>query len=412
MGGSGVQRTLKFVKLLGDFGWRPVVLTGRTGRLEVTDKSLLSEIPQGIKVLRTRTFDTTNLPGILKYPGRFIGRKLLIPDAERLWQLAARKIAVDAIDTCSIDLIYTTSYPYSDHLLGLSLKRSMPEIPWVADFRDEWTNNPYLKDKPHNPFRMTIEKKMERRVLFKADRLVTNTPVMMDNFLKLSGVPRKKFSVIPNGYDRDDFAGLIPSSRSGKRFVMTYSGLLYGRRHPRTFFKALQQLIREGRISAEEIEVRLIGHYKSDVLSSDIRKFGLEKTVIIYPYMEHRKCVEQLAGSDVLLLIEGTGPGAEAFYTGKVFEYMAAGRPVLAIVPPDGAAAGLVRKTRIGKVCGFDSINDIMDGIWYLYSAWKKGTIDLSPNHEEIQKYERRNLTAKLAAVFDEAFDFIVSTHL
>ncbi len=159
MGGSGVQRTAKFVKHLRSFGYEPVIFTRGIEKVPLRDDSLLKDIPEGIRVIRTRPWDFTALPGVLSYAGKFISRKVLIPDGERIWQLAARKKAAETVLQENIDLVYTTSSPYSDHLMGLYLKQQFPHIPWVADFRDEWTNNPYLLDNPHPAIRMRIEKR-------------------------------------------------------------------------------------------------------------------------------------------------------------------------------------------------------------------------------------------------------------
>jgi len=403
MGGSGVQRTTKFVKYLPDFGWNPVVLTRSIDRMKLRDSSLLSEIPDGTRIIRTRSYDLTELPGILELPGKFAARKILIPDGEIIWARFAKKEAEKEIDKGSIDLIYTTSYPYSDHLLGLALKKKYNGIPWVADFRDEWTNNPYLLDNPHNRIRMKIERKMEDMVLQAADMLITNTPVMLENFLKRDPSLKKKFHVIPNGFDREDFIGLTPVRPGEKKLVFTYTGLLYGRRKPDTFFKALSSLIESGTVQKEHICVKFIGNYKEHVMNETINRFNLNGVVNVYPYMEHKECLNHLAGSDILLLIEGSGPGAEAFYTGKVFEYMNIGRPILAVIPKNGAAASLIRETSTGYVCDFDDIDEIAKCIQIIYNEWKNGYISYNPDSDEIAKYERKNLCEKLAGVFEKA---------
>jgi glycosyltransferase involved in cell wall biosynthesis len=403
MGGSGVQRTVKFAKYLDGFGWMPVVFTRKTGSMEVTDHSLVNDIPPHVTIIRSTAYDFTNLPGLMKLPGKFIGRKILIPDSERLWQIAGVKAVSEAVKSLNIDLLYTTSYPYSDHLMGLAIKKRFPDLPWIADFRDEWINNPYLKDKPHWRLRMNIEKKMEKQVLDRADRLITNTPVMMENFITLSGADREKFSVIPNGYDEDDFKDMDRGHRHNARFTMTYTGALYGRRHPGTFFKALSELISQGIVKHDDIAVRFIGHYKTAVLQAEVDRFGLGNVVEILPYMQHRQCLEKLVESDALLLIEGSGPGGEAFYTGKVFEYMASGRPILAVIPENGAAAGLIRETRTGVVCDFQKHTDIVKGLKKLYDEWKSGQSSYSPDVGKIKSYERKELTAKLVSVFNEA---------
>ena len=404
MGGSGVQRTVKFVKYLRSFGWEPTVLTRSLKGMELRDDSLLKDIPDGVRIVRTKAYDPTTLKGVMKFPGKFIGRKIFIPDAEMLWRMTSKSAAQKLISEGNFSLIYTTSYPYSDHLMGLHLKKLFPDIPWVADFRDEWTKNPYLLDKPHNKLRMSIERKMEKSVLNTADILITNTPIMLRNFLTIDDSLKSKFYVIPNGYDSEDFTK-VPEKPSNDVFTLTYTGLLYGRRKPDTFFKALSGLIGEGKVDRQTIQVNLIGNFKTEELNDKINKYGLNGVVALLPYMDHNICLDRLINSDALLLIEGVGPGAEAFYTGKIFEYIKTGRPILGVIPAKGAAAGIIEETRTGLVSDFNDIKGIGDKLYRLYIDWKEVRETCSPDNEKIELYDRRNLTKRLT----ELFDFAVS---
>ncbi len=401
MGGPGVQRTLKFVKHLRSFGYEPVVLTRAEGKMKFVDKTMLSEIPEGVKVFRTNPYDLTELPSALSLVGKVVARKVLIPDGERLWQLSIQKKALEIVKSEGIELVYSTSYPYSDHLLGLYLKKKL-NIKWVADFRDEWTNNPYTLDHPHNKIRTAIEKKQEKEVLLTADYLITNTPVMRKNFIENNHLKENNFCFIPNGYDEEDFLGLDASKKNNSKFTMTYTGMLYGRRKPDTFFAALSQLIQENKIAKEKVHVQLIGNFVVEKLTETIKSYGLRDVVHILSYMPHKQCINELLKSDALLLIEGTGRGAEAFYTGKVFEYMNTQRPVLAILPENGVAAELVKKSNIGLVADFDNVNQIKQNILEYYHLWLQGNLNFEPNRDEIKKYERKQLTRQLADVFDK----------
>jgi glycosyltransferase involved in cell wall biosynthesis len=397
VGGSGVQRTLKFVKYLRNFGYEPIVFTKDPSQAELKDETLLSDIPPGIKIIRTRAYDFAALRGVLKYLGKALGR-LLIPDAEVVWQYASRKRALELLKTNSIDIIYTTSAPYSDHLLGLYLKKYFPKIPLVCDFRDEWTNNPYHKRKW---LRAKIERNLEKKVLSVADNLIANTPVMLANFLRDNPETKSKFYVIPNGYDEDDFKGIKDIKPSNDKFTLTYTGLLYGKRKPDNFLKALKAAIDSGQIDITKILIQLIGNFKTAQLQEIIDSYGLTDIVVALPYMEHRACLIELFKSDALLLIEPSGPGAEAFYTGKVFEYMNTGRPILATVPNNGAAAQLIANTNTGLVTDYNDIEGTVENLTYLYNCWLEHSQPLEPLESEVQKYERKELTKLLAKVLD-----------
>jgi glycosyltransferase involved in cell wall biosynthesis len=402
-GGSGVQRTVKFAKYLPGFGWEPVVLTREAGRMKLRDESLMREIPDGLEVIRTPPVDLTELPGPLSKVGKFVAWKLLIPDGEILWMRRALGIAARRLGKGDIDCIYTTSYPFSDHLLGLEAKRRFPGLPWVADFRDEWTNNPYYLDKPCHAWRRKREREMEKSVLAGAERLIANTPIMKRNFVEANpGINLdKRMTVIPNGFDPDDFNGYRSSMPRNDRFTVTYTGSLYGRRKPDSFLKAVGNLVRLGTIHPDTIRIRFIGNIKRKPILGAIAKNGLRDIVEIIPYMEHAECIENMQKSDVLLLLEG-GKGSEAFYTGKLFEYIQARRPILALVPADGAAAELIRETMTGIVCGWEDVKCIEKGLSDLYGRWAGGRLEIEPDEREIMKYDRSVLTGMLASVFDD----------
>lgn len=398
VGGSGVQRTVKFVKYLRSFDYEPIVLTRDASKALLQDDTLLLDLPAGIKVIRTRACDFAALPGIFKYLGKLLN-KLLIPDSERIWQQFARKKALKTIRQNDIDVIYTTSSPYSDHLLGVYLKKHFPEIPLACDFRDEWTNNPYHVRKG---LRAKIERSQEKMVLAYADCLITNTPVMLSNFLRDNPETKNKFCVIPNGYDDEDFEGIKDITPSNDKFTLTYTGLLYGKRKPDNFLEALKTAIDQGNIDKSKINVRLIGNFKAELLQAKIDNCGLTNIVFLMPYMKHKECLLELMKSDALLLIEPSGPGAEAFYTGKIFEYMNTERPILATIPEHGAAAQLIAETKTGLVSDFNDIENTTINLVYLYNCWIDKAKPLNPVRNEVRRFERKELTKSLIQVLNQ----------
>ncbi len=404
VGGSGVQRSAKFAKYLPLFGWEPVVLTRDDSKMTLRDTSLLEELPENIEIIRTPACDLTVLPSLLNKVGKFIAWKLLIPDGEVLWMRKALPQALKRVSKGDIEAVYTTSYPYSDHLLGLELKKSFPGIPWIADFRDEWTNNPYLLDNPHMPYRMKKEKEMEREVLTRADALITNTPIMKENFVRLNpGMDlEKRMVVIPNGYDSDDFMDIRQTDKNNSRFTLTYTGALYGRRKPDKIIEAIGKLVSDGIIDKNKIRIKFIGSFKPEVLKNLIERNGLDGAVELVNYMEHQQCIVEMVKSDAMLLIEGGGPGSEAFYTGKIFEYIQTSNPILAVIPAKGAAAEIIRRTGTGIVCDWADEKAIQQGFVALYEAWLKGEKIIDPDNEEIARYDRKALTKSLSELLDK----------
>ena len=400
MGGSGVQRSVKFVKHLRSFGYEPVVFTRTVGNMPLKDETLLKDIPEGVKIIRTPARECTEFKGIMRIPGKGLG-KVMIPDSARLWELGSSSEVLKVINEENIDLVYTTSAPYSDHLLGLYIKKKMPQVKWVADFRDEWTNNPYTLDNPYNPIRTSIEKKMEYSVLIGADALITNTPVMRRNFVNNNNLKGDNFYVIPNGYDVEDFADYNTEKPTNSKLTLVYTGALYGRRKPDTFFEAIKELKQEGKIDGSKIRVRLIGNYHKDKLQAQIDSYGLTEQIEIVGYVPHNECIRCQLEADVLVLIEGCGRGSDAFYTGKIFEYMNTGRPVLAVLPEKGAAADLVRESKIGVVAHTENVEAIKSALKGYYDSWSEGKLEFAPDRSVIERFERKELTCKLAEVFD-----------
>lgn len=401
MGGSGVQRSVKFVKHLRSFGYEPVVFTREIGNMGLKDETLLKDVPDGVKIYRTKPYEFPEMKGIFRIPGKVIG-KFIVPDTARFWMEFSKKKVIEVIKKENIDLIYTTSAPYSDHLLGLYIKREIPAIKWVVDFRDEWTNNPYTLDNPYSKRRTKKEKQMESEVLKEADMLITNTPVMRENFVKNHNLKGDNFFVIPNGYDVEDFKDMDCENKpNNDKLTMVYTGALYGRRKPDTFFQALKELKAENKIDGDKILVKLIGNYHKDKLQAQIDSYGLTKQFEIVGYVPHNVCIKHQIAADVLVLIEGSGRGANAFYTGKIFEYMNTNRPVLAILP-EGAAAELVNESKIGIVANTDNVEEIKNNIKIYYDKWCGNTLDFEPDRNVIEGFERKKLTEKLAEIFDK----------
>ncbi|WP_273322332.1 glycosyltransferase [Vallitalea guaymasensis] len=403
MGGSGVQRSVKFAKYLPEFEWEPIVFT-RESNKGLIDESLLQDIPKDLKVIRTKSYDLNELGKPFNLVGKFISRKILIPDGDKIWYEKNKDILLEYIQGNDIDVLYTTSYPYSDHLLGLYVKKHMPDLKWVVDFRDEWCNNPYILDMGYSKRRMEKERRMEREVVDNCDYFITNTPLMLKNFLKDYNIEDKSY-VIPNGYDEEDFCDLSKDYVKKDKLIITYSGSMYGRRKPDYFLQAVNELINEQKIDKDDILIRFIGNIPNKKINEINEAYSLDGVVKYLPYMEHKKSIEKLIESDILLFIIGEGKGAENFYSGKVFEYMNTNRPIIALVPPKGVAADVIRETNTGYISETTNVNNIKDLMLKLYTDWKNNTIQLQPNWDKIKTFERKELTKQLVTIFDKAYD-------
>ncbi|MDU5080372.1 glycosyltransferase [Tissierella carlieri] len=404
MGGAGVQRTTKFVKYLPKFGYEPVVIT-KEHVADLTDKTLLEDLPKNLKVYRLKPYDTVNKKGILRLPFKFLGTRILSPDSEFFWYYFNRDKIVEIIKKENINIIYTTSFPYSSHLMGLYIKRLFSNIRWITDFRDEWTNNPYHLDSWYKKIKLNLEKKKELEVTNECDFLITNTPFMLDNFIKDNPSLVGRSTYIPNGYDEEDFVGLNNARDGGDKFVITYTGSLYGRRNLTEFLDGLKIAIDNKKIDKGKLEIRVVGNIYQEVLDEYAKKYDLVDSMKSFGYLPHKESIQMLYNSDILLLVIGKGKGSKNFYTGKIFEYIRVDRPILSIVPEDGAAAQVINETNTGTVVDPEDIDGISVALEKYYKSWTEGKLTHEPNWDKIQVYSRESQAKRLSEIFKESKD-------
>ncbi|MBI4530113.1 MAG: glycosyltransferase [Candidatus Latescibacteria bacterium] len=427
LGGAGVQRTVKFVKYLPSYGWEPFVLTVEMGTHITHDDSLLREIPEDVRVYRTKSFDPEDVGGWWrrvfrkndhpKHMGASTCAKVserhrsrwkdhlshvylralpwvFIPDQKVGWFPDACRVGERVVKQHHIDLLFSTSSPVTSHLIALRLKL-MSHRPWVADFRDLWVSFP--ERRPVTSLHGLVERAIERWIVTKADRVIANTEAAQRVFLSdYPTVAPERFITIPNGFDEEDFNGL--SMGNGMiQLTMTYTGNFYGNRNPLAFFHALLQLFALQPDLRKEITVRLIGP-EDPSLRPLIHDHHLDEVVEVWPYQPHRKCVEAMASSDVLLLIDA--PEFNVSVPGKVFEYLRVSRPILALVP-EGATAELLRETGGATIVHPRNVAGIVKAITDIFSRHVEQKSETVPHSSVVARFERRRLTAQLSGVFN-----------
>lgn len=421
-GGPGVQRVLKYVQYLRDFGWEPVVLTVRDGNFPARDESLLAEIPEGVKVIRTEIFEPYDLYRKLTGKGKgvaidvntirkegakisaserlaeFVRATLFIPDARIGWLNAAVKAGMEAIRELKIDAIYSSSPPYTCALIARALKRKSG-LPWVAGFRDPWTG--FITTPKRWVIPARIDRMLEHAVFREASAVeVAWVGITKDAVGKYPGLPLSKFHHLPNGFDSADFPSVDPASRTDQRFTVTYTGSMYGRRNPYEFLKAVEHLVHRGEVDPARIRLRFIGRFGEEVMEM-FRASDVHDAVEVVGYMAHRESVAQLLLSDALLLVVDECDESEEVVPGKVYEYIGSGRPVIAVAPEKSAIAELIAETRSGYVAHQSNLPGIAAAFLALYRDHVNGTETLVPDREAIDRYERRNTTGQLAALLD-----------
>ena len=417
-GGSGVQRPLKFVKYLREFGWEPVVLTAKDADYPAYDESLFSDIPAGVRVVRSKILEPYKLyrtftgrdakvatdmaaltPDTSKFSAKdrlaeFIRSAFFVPDARIGWLRFACKTGRQIIREEKIKVIFSTAPPYTTHLIGRKLKRETG-IPWVADFRDSWIG--WLSTPQWRPgIARRIETRMEESVLRDADKLLTVSVGVKDDLLSRHGnYNDARWVLLPNGFDSSDFENVRQMPKDS-RIVITYAGSMYGARNPGTLVRALEEMQGDGVDLESKLLVRIVGRV-GDAIANMLDASGVASLFERIDYLPHGDCLGYLMASDYLLLIVDDAPANRGILTGKLFEYIGMVKPVLALAP-DGEASELIRGNNFGVVVHPKDIGEIKKVIGKILDG--QAVPGFSDGSNRCQ-FERRSQTAELARVFD-----------
>ncbi|MFX1521860.1 MAG: glycosyltransferase family 4 protein, partial [Promethearchaeota archaeon] len=395
LSGGGVFRTLKFTKYLPEFGYQPHVLTVKNPMYRTKDAALLGELPPEAKVYRTFSFEHR----ILRAP-RLLGMNLkwlYIPDENIGWLPSAVRQGEKIIKKENIDVVYATAPIFTSFLIGFLLKKKTGK-PLVVDYRDPWTQNVFVKYP--STFHRKIEDKMETSVLAVADHIIVTAEPMKHKLVEKYPFTKGKIDTITNGFDPEDFKNLTAKTDEEK-FVITYTGSLYGLRTGTKFFTALKELIEENPELQTKMQVLFAGLPSKQAVFL-IEKFGLKNVVKLLGYRSHQESLTLMANADVLLLIMSSDEVHDAkigtlTIPGKLFEYLGAKRPILAIAPP-GPAADIISSTKTGVIVPPRDTGVIAQAIFNLFQEWKSGTLKVEES--DVSEYDRRVLTQKLAKVF------------
>ena len=373
------------------------------------DESLLHEIPGNAKVYSTSSFEPLRILSLLgrnsvphggfANPGRetivqklmkFIRGNFFIPDARVGWVRYALREAERIIERENIKDVLISSPPHSSQLIGLKLKKKF-SIRWIADLRDPWTDIYYYPELLHTRFARRMDKNYEKQVMDLADDIIVVSSPIRDSYLsKSSHASPKKFHIIPNGFDEDDFQQNVVVRKS--EFLITYVGTMAKSYNPQAFFDVLRRVKEE---TGQPIVFRVIGSLPDDI-QKQIRDCNIK--VEYTSYVSHDAAIRFMKESACLLLLIPDVPGAEGILTGKLFEYLASRRPVIAMGPPDGSAAAIINECEAGRV--FDRVDTEMAAEYLkgILEQWKSNPEFLNPS-KAYQKYSRRNLTKVLASL-------------
>jgi len=423
---SPVQRPMKFAKYLPKYGWTPFVVTTKKN-IEPLDYDLIRDLPKEVSVDEVFSLDPANLGEILKkkYESGNIGEityqilrvilkaysmiyyRIVIVDWYDGWVPFGLMKGRHVVKNEDIDLVFVDMEPPSSSMIGILLKMLIRK-PLVIDYHDPWTTSVYAKRTSR--LRKRIAECLEHKILRLADGITAGKPLIISEIMeKFRDIDKRKFLTILSGYDRDDFSGL--EKRNESKFVVTYTGKISEKFYysPESFLHALGELVGEKKIPEDEVSAVFVGTVSSQYKNRFrrlVKDLGLEKVVINTGSVDHKKCAEYQLNSNVLLYIMEALEGKEISYQfsgalpSKIYEYIYSGNTIMAIVPP-GFEADLIEKTRTGYVAEPNNVSAVKKLLYYLYKRYKEGTLKIDPDQAEVNKYDRKILTGKLAGLFD-----------
>ena len=422
-GGPGVQRILRFLSNLSQFGWDPVILTTKNGDFPTQDPSLLNKVPVNTKIYRTyipepyRSYrrltgrkrgealdlstlavDENDSPSMAERFATFIRTWIFIPDARIGWLPFAFFRGLKIIRQEKIDLIFSSAPPNTVHVIASALKRVTGKK-WVADFRDPWMK--YLVPKRNSALPRKLDLALNRMVVDRADHLIWVCAGVKKEVEATTG---KKFlskeTIIYNGFDEKNFENLYHCS--AEKFTITHVGTLYIRYDLTSFIEAIEQICSTRNDFKHDFELILCGPVDEQI-EKKLKNSKFQENIQFLGYLNHKATLTRMISSSLLLLYIIDSPEGKNIPTSKLFEYLGAKRPVFALAPQDSEAAEILNRTKSGLIVPPGDIAKIQHAILDLYQRWKQnGTLNLQFNAEEVQQFESKNLTRELVTRWNE----------
>lgn len=412
-GGAGVQRCLKFVKHLPEFGILPTVITvdETKAAYPVLDNTLAAEIPKEVRVFRTNTSEPFDFykkltgKSEIPYGGfanedqdswsqklfKFLRGNLFIPDPRIGWNRYALKKVADLLKTEKFDAVITSSPPHSTQLIGLEIQKKYG-IRWIADLRDPWTDIYYYKDLNHTFLAKKVDAQYEKNVIEKADGLLVTSPDTKRLFLnKKVSVNPAKIKVLPNGYDEQDFR--FNSEPPNGYFCLTYTGTITELYNIETFLRAFADNAQ--RHPDIRFRLRFVGKV-SEKVQDQIKEANLLFMTEFIPFVPHQESIEYLMRSTCLLMAIPDVENNFCILPGKLFEYLASNKQIICIGPVQSDADKIIEECGAGRVMHYDDYALMVDHLNTLTKSWRVNhNLDLP--FINYQRYSRRALTEELA---------------
>lgn len=416
-GGSGVQRWLKFAKYLREFGWEPIVYTPENPEYPACDPSLERDIPDGMLILRQPIWEPYALykrltgrkksdqlgagfaseikgHGFAERLSRWIRGNVFIPDARRFWIRPSVRYLREWLKEHPVDAIVSTGPPHSMHVIALRLKEELG-IPWLADFRDPWTNIDYYQDVLPGKRADRLHHELEKHVITTADLVTVVSPTMQKEF---EAVYDAKIITLTNGFDEEDLQDAEPLPVNDSRFSIAHIGTMNASRKPDTLFKVIASLRDDGILNESNFVLRLIGRVDYSIHEL-AQQYSLESLVEFIPYVSHEEVIRYQKGASCLLLLLNQSQNAKGILPGKFFEYMASKVPILCLGPLDSDAAEILKKSETGDCLDYDDSSSL---VMFLNSMIRNESAS-SPKVEIVNTFSRKSLTEQLSGLLGSA---------
>ena len=412
-GGPGVQRILKFVKYLPEFGWEPIVLTVENGEYPAIDEELIKDIPQNIRVYKTRSFELFSLykkfscnkndipthilsessnDTFFQKTAKWIRANLMLPDARIGWIPTIRKEGNKIIQSEKPDLIFSSSPPHSLQKGAMKLAKKT-KLKWIADFRDPWGNAFWQKDIKRNFLSRWLEKRNESNVLKSADAVTTVSQSLVNDFMEIES---NSYYTLTNGYDDADFQNI--EKNVGNKFRINYTGTLSKDQKIRNLLIAIKSMPDNLK---DLVELNFYGSVHHDI-AKEIEQINLKETINLRAGVSHKDVIQIMKNSEILLLVIPDTKNNLGIVTGKIFEYIATRNFILGIGPIKGDAAQILNETSCGEM--YDYEDDLSEIILERLNRWKKKQSHLI-DEDAIKLYSRKKITEKLVKIFQEVYE-------
>lgn len=412
-GGSGVQRWVKFSKYLPKNGWQPVIYTPENPDVPTHDESLLKDIAEDTEIIkrpilepyslyrkimgRNSSVQMANLAGTgIKQSFKdklslFLRGNLFIPDPRVWWVQPSIRFLLKYLKEHPVDAIISTGPPHSVHLIALELSKRL-HLPWMVDFRDPWTGMYYFNNLRLTECSKRKYHRQEQSVIDGASVVLTCTPAVREDFRKRTRTP---VEMVTNGFDAEDY-NITPESDGF--FNLTQTGQMGADGNPVVLWRVLGGLCKTEPGMREKLRIRLIGTIDREVLET-IKEYGLEENLVLRGYLTHPDAVKEQLSAELLLIPLRKNPEMAKILPGKIFEYLAARRPVLGFGQEDGVMAGLIRESECGRMCDWENETGVREAVLEAWERYKSGKFEFTAKGYE--KYSREALAERIAGILE-----------